>query len=118
MGAQQPAGGDGAPPPAGEPARAVHEVPPRRDAVMLALLAGVVLALVLAVLADHRAGGLVLGADLAVAAVVRLVLPVAVVGSLAVRSRAVDVAVLVVLAVACTGLAWVTPTGPPAPPTP
>jgi hypothetical protein len=51
-----------------------------------------------------------LGADLAVAAVLRLVLPVRVAGSLAVRSRPVDVGILLVLAVSCLVLAGLVPT--------
>ena len=90
--------------------RHVHEELPPRDGVLHAVLAGVVLALAVTVLAGPRAGGVVLGADLLVAGVLRLVLPVRVVGALAVRSRGVDVVVLLALAAACAGLAWVVPT--------
>ena len=75
----------------------------------MTLVAGIGLALVLTVLAGPTTGGLLLGADLAVAAVLRLVLPVRIAGALAVRSRAVDVAVLLVLAVACGLLAGLVP---------
>ena len=91
----------------------VHEELPPRDGVLHAVVAGALLALVVTVLAGPRAGGVVLGADLLVAGSLRLLLPVRVVGALAVRSRAVDVLVLLVLAAACTGLAWVLPTPPP-----
>jgi len=87
----------------------VERVPPPGNAVLAALVAGAGLALVLTWLAGPTAGGVVLGADLATAAVLRLVLPVRVAGALAVRSRPVDVLVLLVLAVACTSLAWVLP---------
>ncbi|WP_337060208.1 DUF3017 domain-containing protein [Kineococcus sp. G2] len=79
-------------------------------AVLGALAAGAGLALVLTVVAGPVAGGLLLGADLAVAAVLRLVLPVRVAGALAVRSRAVDTTVLLVLSVSCTALTWTLPT--------
>ncbi len=93
------------PVPAGTPQR----VPPPGGAVLGALVAGALLALLLTVVAGPVAGGLVLGADLAVAAVLRLVLPVRVAGALAVRSRAVDTTVLLVLAAACTALTWSLP---------
>jgi hypothetical protein len=70
---------------------------------------GVVLALALTVLAGPTPGALVLGADLAVAAALRLVLPVRVAGALVVRSRPLDVAVLALLALGCLGLAWTLP---------
>ncbi|WP_432548849.1 DUF3017 domain-containing protein [Kineococcus sp. SYSU DK004] len=84
---------------------------PRRPgaAVLGALVAGAALALLVTVVAGATAGGIVLAADLALAAVLRLVLPVRVAGALAVRSRAVDVAVLLVLAAGCAGLAWLLP---------
>ncbi|WP_205709478.1 DUF3017 domain-containing protein [Kineococcus siccus] len=86
-----------------------ERVRPPGNAVLVALVAGAGLALVLTWFAGPTAGGVVLGADLAAAAVLRLVLPVRVAGALAVRSRPVDVLVLLVLAVACTSLAWVLP---------
>ncbi|WP_432496226.1 DUF3017 domain-containing protein [Kineococcus auxinigenes] len=86
--------------PAGTPQR----VPPPGGAVLGALVAGALLALLLTVVTGPVAGGLLLGADLAVAAVLRLVLPVRVAGALAVRSRAVDTTVLLVLAATCTAL--------------
>ncbi|GAB7192402.1 hypothetical protein NUM3379_31110 [Kineococcus sp. NUM-3379] len=105
------AGPDGARPGEGHPgARHVHDEVPPGDGVLYGVLAGVVLALVVTVAAGPRAGGVVLGADLLVAAVLRLVLPVRVAGALAVRSRGVDVVVLLALAAACAGLAWVVPT--------
>jgi hypothetical protein len=90
----------------------VERVRPPGTAVLAALVAGAGLALVLTLLAGPTAGGVLLGADLATAAVLRLVLPVRVAGSLAVRSRPVDVLVLLVLAVACTSLAWLLPVEP------
>ncbi|WP_158257138.1 DUF3017 domain-containing protein [Kineococcus xinjiangensis] len=84
---------------------------PPREVLLHAVLVGVVLALVVVVVAGPRAGGLVLAADLLLAGVLRLVLPVRVVGALAVRSRAFDVVVALALALACAGLAWVVPTG-------
>ena len=90
--------------------RHVHQELPPRDGLLLALVAGVVVALVVTVLAGPRAGGIVLGVDLLAAAGMRLVLPVRVVGALAVRARGVDVLVLLALAAACAGLAWVVPT--------
>jgi hypothetical protein len=90
----------------------VERVRPPGNAVLAALVAGVGLALALTWVAGPTAGGVVLGADLATAAVLRLVLPVRVAGALAVRSRPVDVLVLLVLAVACTSLAWLLPVEP------
>jgi hypothetical protein len=90
----------------------VERVRPPGNAVLTALVAGAALALALTWLAGPTAGGVVLGVDLATAAVLRLVLPVRVAGALAVRSRPVDVLVLLVLAVACTSLAWVLPVEP------
>ncbi|WP_432572912.1 DUF3017 domain-containing protein [Kineococcus sp. SYSU DK005] len=96
---------------AGAPAGTPGRVPPAGGAVLGALVGGAGLALLLTLLAGPVAGGLLLGADLAVAAVLRLVLPVRVAGALAVRSRAVDTAVLLVLAAACAVLAWSLPPG-------
>ncbi|MFD0482834.1 DUF3017 domain-containing protein [Kineococcus sp. GCM10028916] len=90
--------------------QAPERVPTPGNAVLLTLVGGVVLALGLTLLAGPTSGGMLLGADLAVAAVLRLVLPVRVAGSLAVRSRPVDVAILLVLAVACLVLAGLVPT--------
>ncbi|WP_432542712.1 DUF3017 domain-containing protein [Kineococcus sp. SYSU DK002] len=87
-----------------------ERVPTPGNAVLLTLVGGIVLALVLTLLAGPTPGGVLLGADLAVAAVLRLVLPVRVAGALAVRSRGLDVAILVVLAVSCLVLAGVVPT--------
>ncbi|MEZ0165097.1 DUF3017 domain-containing protein [Kineococcus sp. LSe6-4] len=87
-----------------------ERVPTPGNAVLLTLVGGIVVALVLTLLAGPVAGGFLLGADLAVAAVLRLVLPVRIAGALAVRSRGVDVAMLLVLAVSCLVLAGVVPT--------
>ncbi|NAZ75090.1 DUF3017 domain-containing protein [Kineococcus sp. T13] len=92
------------------PAPAPERVPPQGNAVLATLVAGLVAALVLTWFTGPTAGGILLGADLAVAAVLRLVLPVRIAGALAVRSRAVDVAVLLVLALSCIALAGIVPT--------
>ncbi|WP_432561924.1 DUF3017 domain-containing protein [Kineococcus sp. SYSU DK003] len=89
---------------------APERVPPPGNAVLLTLVGGIALALALTLLAGPTPGGILLGADLAVAAVLRLVLPVRIAGALAVRSRALDVAVLLVLAVSCLVLAGLVPT--------
>jgi hypothetical protein len=87
-----------------------ERVPGPGNAVLLTLVGGIVAALALTLLAGPTVGGVLLGTDLAVAAVLRLVLPVRIAGSLAVRSRGVDVAMLLVLAVSCLVLAGVVPT--------
>ncbi|MEZ0492729.1 DUF3017 domain-containing protein [Kineococcus sp. TBRC 1896] len=87
-----------------------ERVPAPGNAVLLTLVGGIVVALGLTLLAGPVAGGLLLGADLAVAAVLRLVLPVRIAGALAVRSRGIDVAMLLVLAASCLVLAGVVPT--------
>ncbi|MFB9377294.1 DUF3017 domain-containing protein [Kineococcus gynurae] len=97
-----------APPPPGLTRPPAHPA----TAVLLALLGGVALALLTTWVAGPTAGGLLLAADLAVAAVLRLVLPVRVAGALAVRSRGVDVTTLLVLAVLCAALASVLPLPP------
>ena len=63
----------------------------------------------LAALVSFRLAGLVLAAVLLAVAVARLVLPVARVGALAVRSRGVDVATAGTLAVATVVLALTVP---------
>ena len=87
-----------------------ERVPTPGNAVLLTLVGGIVVALGLTLLAGPTVGGVLLGTDLAVAAVLRLVLPVRIAGALAVRSRAVDVAMLLALAVSCLVLAGVVPT--------
>jgi hypothetical protein len=87
-----------------------ERVPTPGNAVLLTLVGGIGLALVLTVLVGPTPGGVLLGVDLAVAAVLRLVLPVRIAGALAVRSRGLDVAVLLVLAVSCLVLAGLVPT--------
>ncbi|PRY13388.1 DUF3017 domain-containing protein [Kineococcus rhizosphaerae] len=89
---------------------ASERVPTPGNAVLLTLVGGIALALGLTLVAGPTPGGVLLGADLAVAAVLRLVLPVRVAGALAVRSRGVDVAILLVLAVSCLVLAGLVPT--------
>ena len=94
----------------GAPQPVPEEVPPQREVLLHAVLLGALLAMVVTAVAGTRAGGVLLAADLLVAGVLRLVLPVRVVGALAVRSRGLDVVVLLALALACGGLAWVVPT--------
>ena len=74
------------------PAPAPERVPTPGNAVLLTLVGGIVVALVLTLLAGPTPGGVLLGADLAVAAVLRLVLPVRVAGALGdpVASATVD----------------------------
>jgi uncharacterized membrane protein HdeD (DUF308 family) len=81
----------------------------RRPDPLLLVLAGVVAGVVVAVLRRPQPGMLVIAATLAIAAVLRLVLRPRAAGSLVVRSRQVDVAVLAVLAAAVGALALVTP---------
>ncbi|WP_259557537.1 DUF3017 domain-containing protein [Brachybacterium sillae] len=70
----------------------------RRQAALLSVLVGVALAVAVALTGRAPAGGLILAAVLVYAAVIRLVAPTARVGALAVRSRVLDVMVMVVLA--------------------
>ena len=81
----------------------------RRIDPLLLVLAGVAAGIVVAVLRRPQPGMLVIAVTLAVAAVLRLVLRPRAAGSLVVRSRQVDVAVLAVLAAAVATLALVTP---------
>jgi cation transport ATPase len=80
------------------------------DTALLVVLGGVAVALLTTAVVGFRPGGYVLAGTLALAAVLRLVLPVHRVGALAVRSRAVDLAVLVALAVGTAVLVGVVPT--------
>jgi hypothetical protein len=70
---------------------------------------GIVLSALGGLLVSFRVGGLVLALVLACCAVARLVLPVAAVGPLAVRSRAVDAATSGVLALGVALLAVIAP---------
>ncbi|WP_298801418.1 DUF3017 domain-containing protein [uncultured Pseudokineococcus sp.] len=85
----------------------------RGSAVLLAVAALVAGALVAGVVLGFRATGLVLGAGLVVVAVVRLTGSTRAAGPLAVRSRAVDAAVVLVLAAALVVLSLLTPGGEP-----
>ena len=76
-------------------------------AVVAVGLAGVVIA---AVQHHWRRGLIVVGAACLLGALLRLVLPTRRIGSLAVRSRAVDVATLVILGAAVAVLARAVPT--------
>jgi hypothetical protein len=81
----------------------------RRPDPLVPVVAGVVTGVIVAVLRRPQPGMLVIAGTLAVAAVLRLVLRPRAAGSLVVRSRQVDVAVLAVLASAVGTLALVTP---------
>lgn len=72
---------------------------------LLATCAGAVAALVVVALGHWRIGGMLLGLVLCAAAAARLVLPAQRVGDLAVRSRAVDAAVLLLIGFGLVGLA-------------
>lgn len=76
-----------------------------RELPLLASLGLVVTGLLLGALVRWRAGALLVGAGVVLAAVLRLVLPVRRSGLLVVRSRRIDVAVLLVLGVALVVLA-------------
>ena len=91
-----------------EPAAAARAL---RAWPLLVVLAGVVGGLVLATLGQEtwRAGCLLIGASLAVGAVLRVALPDREAGLLQVRSKAFDITVLVVLAVAVIVLAIAVP---------
>ncbi|MGI4895204.1 MAG: DUF3017 domain-containing protein [Janthinobacterium lividum] len=93
------------------PVQGPERVSPPGNAVLATLVAGIALALIVTVLIGPSTGGLLLGVDLVIGAILRLVLPTRVAGSLVVRSRGVDVGVLLVLAVACLTLAWALPFG-------
>lgn len=76
-----------------------------RELPLLASLGLVVLGLLLGALARWRVGALVVGVGILLAAVLRLVLPVRRSGLLVVRSRRIDVAVLLFLGAALVVLA-------------
>lgn len=78
---------------------------------LLLVLAVVTAGLVLVVLHQWRLGSAVVGLALSLAAALRLVLPTERAGLLAVRSRPVDAAVLVVLGFLVVGLANTIPAG-------
>ncbi|WP_414644507.1 DUF3017 domain-containing protein [Brachybacterium sp.] len=71
----------------------------RRQAVLSSALVALGLIIVLGVLVSAPLAGGLLAALLGILAVLRAVLPIRAVGALAVRSRALDVAVLLLLAV-------------------
>jgi len=88
----------------------VHTEPrAARPVVLAAVAVGVVLAVAAGLVVGFRLAGYVLAVELAVVAVLRLLLPVRVVGALAVRSRVVDAGIAGVLAVALAVLTWTTP---------
>jgi hypothetical protein len=78
---------------------------------LLAVLAVVGVGLVLVLVHQWRLGSAVVGLALSLAAALRLVLPTERAGYLAVRSRAVDAAVLVALGFLVVGLANSIPSG-------
>jgi hypothetical protein len=80
-----------------------------RPVALAAVTAGVVLAVVLSVLVSFRSGGYALAGVLVAVSVARALLPVRVVGAIAVRSRALDVATTSTLAVGLAVLARTTP---------
>ncbi|WP_461024396.1 DUF3017 domain-containing protein [Thalassiella azotivora] len=110
-GPRTPGPGDAGSPGPGEPGgedrpqRTTPAVDPAPDwlgpAVLAAVTTAVVGAVLVALVLDFRLAAYWLASVLVVVAVVRAVLPVALVGPLAVRSRALDVAVA---AVTATGL--------------
>lgn len=79
---------------------------------LLVVVSGVVLGLLLTVLNGWRAGAVVVGASVLLAGGFRLFLPVRVLGLMVVRSRPVDVAVLVAAGVGITVLAIIVPPPP------
>jgi cation transport ATPase len=81
------------------------------QAPALAVLGVVAAGLLVVAAVDWQPGVVVLAAGLALAALLRLVLPVRRAGWLAVRGKAMDVAVLVVLATGLAVLAGVVPQG-------
>lgn len=80
-----------------------------RPVALAAVTAGVLVAVALGVLSGFRAAGYVLAGVLLAVAVARAILPVRVVGALAVRSRALDVATACTLAGGLAVLARTTP---------
>ena len=81
----------------------------RRPDPMLAVIVGVAVGVVIAAMRHPQPGMFVVAAALALGAVLRLVLRPHEAGSLVVRSRQVDVLVLLTLAVAIGVIAAVTP---------
>lgn len=90
-------------------ARVHTELRGARPVALAAVTVGVLVAVALGVLSGFRAAGYVLAGVLLAVALARAVLPVHVVGALAVRSRALDVATTSTLAVALAVLARTAP---------
>ena len=88
-------------------------VRPRRQWPLLLVAVGVLAGLVLAFLgpATWRPGSMVIGASVVLGALLRLVLPTRDAGLLQVRSRAFDVALMLLVGVAIIALAVVVPPG-------
>jgi preprotein translocase subunit Sec61beta len=89
----------------------VSDLPPARRRVdpLLAVVVGVAVGIMVAALRQPQVGMFLVSGALAIGAVLRLVLRPRQAGSLVVRSRQVDVAVLAGLAIAVGVLAAVTP---------
>ena len=90
----------------------MSEPVPRRPDPMIAVIAGVAVGVVLAAARHPQPGMFVVAAALAVGAVLRVVLRPRSAGSLVVRSRQLDVLVLMTLALAIGVIAAVTPFPP------
>ena len=93
----------------GNPATEVARPPRRRLDPLIGVILGVAAGVVIAATRHPQPGMFVVSAALAVGAVLRLVLRPRAAGSLVVRSRQLDVLVLVTLAVTIGVLAAVTP---------
>lgn len=86
-----------------------------RELPLMTVLALVGTGLVLGAVDRWRVGAVVLGAAVGLAAALRLLLPARRAGLLVVRSRRLDVAVLLVLAAGLVALASSVPAPPPPP---
>jgi hypothetical protein len=95
--------------PADPPANGPATPPTNREWPLGVVLAGVALGLVVVVLADFRRGVSLIALAVGLGAALRLTLPLRRCGLLAVRSRGLDVAVLLVLALGTLLLGLVVP---------
>lgn len=103
------ADGDGRADPSVEPREQRRRLP---EWPLLVAVAGIVLGLLVNLLNGWRVGAIVVGVSVLLAGGLRLFLPVRVLGLLVVRSRPVDVAVLVGAGTAITVLAAIVPPPP------